>query len=162
MLAITDQLTGLHNRRGFLTLAEQQLKLADRTKKRLLLFFADLDGMKWINDTLGHKEGDNALTEVAEILKETFRVSDIIARVGGDEFVVLAIDIADLNADTHMDRLQDQIEMHNGQKNRKYRISLSVGYSCYDPGNPCSIDELMGQADKRMYEQKRSKKSCAG
>ncbi|MBN2569367.1 MAG: diguanylate cyclase [Deltaproteobacteria bacterium] len=160
MLAITDQLTGLHNRRGFLTLAEQQLKLADRTKKRLLLFFADLDGIKWINDTLGHKEGDNALTEAAAILKETFRASDIIARIGGDEFVILAIDIEELDAETHMARLQDQTEMHNGQKNRSYRISLSVGCSCYDPGNPCSIDELIGQADKRMYEQKRSKRSC--
>lgn len=82
-ISMTDQLTELHNRRGFLTLAEQHLKLSSRTKMGILLFFADLDGMKWINDTLGHEEGDRALTDVAVILKETFRASDIIARTGG-------------------------------------------------------------------------------
>jgi two-component system cell cycle response regulator len=157
ILSITDQLTGLHNRRGFLTLAEQQLKLSDRTKKGLLLFFADLDGMKWINDTLGHKEGDNALIEVATVLKETFRSSDIIARMGGDEFAVLAIDTMEGNTEIHTARLQDQIDKHNSQENRRYRLSISMGCSCYDPENPCSIDDLMAQADKRMYEQKRSK-----
>jgi len=159
LLSITDQLTGLNNRRGFLTLAEQQLKLSDRTKRGLLLFFTDLDGMKWINDTLGHKEGDNALIEVATVLKETFRSSDIIARMGGDEFAVLAIDTMEGNTEIHMARLQDQIDRHNSQENRRYGLSISVGCSYYDPENPCSIDELMAQADKRMYEQKRNKKS---
>ncbi|MDD5723860.1 MAG: diguanylate cyclase [Syntrophales bacterium] len=158
MLSITDQLTGLHNRRGFLALAEQQLKVSDRTKRGVLLFFADLDGMKWINDTLGHKEGDNALIDVAAVLKESFRSSDIIARMGGDEFAILAIDMAEKDADIHMARLQDQIDRHNDKGNRRYRLSISMGCSCYDPENPCSIDELMVQADKRMYEQKRSKK----
>ncbi len=91
-LAISDPLTGLYNRRGFIALAEQQLKLADRTRRGALLFFADLDGMKWINDTLGHEEGDRALVDIATILKDTFRLSDIIARIGGDEFAVLVID----------------------------------------------------------------------
>lgn len=159
LLSITDQLTGLHNRRGFLALAEQQLKLSDRTKKGFLLFFADLDGMKGINDTLGHKEGDHALIEVAAVLNETFRASDIIARMGGDEFAVLAIDMAEENADIQMARLQEQIERRNSQADRRYTLSISVGCSCYDPGNPHSIDELMVQADERMYEQKRSKKS---
>jgi diguanylate cyclase (GGDEF)-like protein/PAS domain S-box-containing protein len=158
-LSITDQLTGLSNRRGFLALAEQQLKIADRTKKEILLVYIDLDGMKWINDHLGHKEGDNALIEVAAVLKETFRSSDIIARMGGDEFAVLAIDMTEGNADIQMARLQDQIDMHNGRENRGYNISISAGCSCYDPANPCSIDELMASADERMYEQKRSKKS---
>jgi diguanylate cyclase (GGDEF)-like protein len=158
VLSITDQLTSLHNRRGFLPLAEQQLKLSDRTNRGLVIFFADLDGMKWINDTLGHKEGDNALMEVATVLKETFRSSDIIARMGGDEFAVLAIDIAEGNAEIQMARLQDRIDVYNGRENRQYMLSLSVGYSQYDPDNPCSIDDLMAQADKRMYEQKRSKK----
>ncbi len=83
VMSITDELTGLYNRRGFITLAEQQLRISERTKNRILLFFADLDGMKWINDTLGHKEGDNALIEVSMVLKETFRSSDVIARMGG-------------------------------------------------------------------------------
>jgi diguanylate cyclase (GGDEF)-like protein/PAS domain S-box-containing protein len=158
-LSITDQLTGLFNRRGFLPLAEHQLKITDRTKKELLLFYIDLDGMKWINDSLGHKEGDNALIEVAAVLNETFRSSDIIARMGGDEFAVLAIDMTEGNAGLQMVRLQDQIDMHNGRENRRYRISISVGCSCYNPANPCSIDELMARADERMYSEKRRKRA---
>ena len=156
---MTDQLTGLHNRRGFLTLAEQQLKLSDRTKKGVLLFFADLDRMKWINDTLGHKEGDNALIEVTTVLNEEFRSSDIIARMGGDEFAVLAIDATEGNAEIHITRLQDHIDLHNRGENRKFKLSISIGYSYYDPENPSSVDELIVQADKRMYDQKRNRKS---
>ncbi|MBA4396014.1 MAG: hypothetical protein C0394_01290 [Syntrophus sp. (in: bacteria)] len=157
-LAITDQLTDLFNRRGFLALAEQQLKLADRTKNAMLLFYIDLDGMKWINDSLGHIEGDNALIEVAAVLRETFRSSDIVARMGGDEFAVLVVDMTEGNMDIHMARLQDRIDVHNGRENRKYKLSVSVGCSCYDPQNPSSIDELMVRADERMYAEKRKKR----
>ena len=157
VLAITDQLTGLHNRRGFLTLAEQQLRLSDRTKDRMLLFSGDMDGLKWINDTLGHKEGDNALIEMATVLKETFRSSDVIARMGGDEFAVLAIDTTEVNSEIFTGRLQSLIDARNNQKNRNYKLSISLGCSFYDPGNPCSIDELMVQADQLMYEEKRNK-----
>jgi diguanylate cyclase (GGDEF)-like protein/PAS domain S-box-containing protein len=160
-LSITDPPTGLYNRRGFIMFAEQQLKLSDRTKRGMLLFFTDLDGMKWINDTLGHEVGDRALMEVADVLKETFRSSDIIARMGGDEFAILAIDYTDINSEIITRRLQNLIDMHNNQENRKYRLSVSVGCSFYDPENPCSIDELMAEADKLMYEHKRSKKSCS-
>lgn len=154
-LSITDQLTGLHNRRGFLSLAEQQLRLSYRTKNRILFFFADLDGLKGINDTLGHKEGDNALIEVAVVLKETFRASDIIARMGGDEFAVLAIDTPEVNSEILTGRVQSLIDAHNNQENRKYKLSISLGCSFYDPENPSSIDELLIQADQLMYERKR-------
>jgi diguanylate cyclase (GGDEF)-like protein len=157
-LSITDELTALHNRRGFLSLAEQQLKLSARTKRRALLFFADLDGMKWINDTLGHEAGDRALVETASILKTTFRTSDIVARMGGDEFAILAIDPEDDNPDFLTGRLQGRIDALNSQENRPYKLSISVGCSSYDPGKPCSLDELMAQADERMYEQKRQRK----
>jgi diguanylate cyclase (GGDEF)-like protein/PAS domain S-box-containing protein len=143
-ISITDQLTGLHNRRGFLTLAEQHLKLSSRTKK-------------WINDTLGHEEGDRALTDVAVILKETFRSSDIIARIGGDEFAILTIDTTGISPEIIMTRLQDQVDKHNNKRGRRYKISISVGTAYYDPDNPCSLDELMSHADKLMYDQKRSK-----
>lgn len=157
-LSMTDQLTGLHNRRGFLSLAEQQLKLSNRNKRGILLFFADLDGLKWINDTLGHEEGDRALVEAAIALRETFRASDIIARLGGDEYAALSVDIADANPETLTARLQYLIDKLNTQENREYRLSISVGCSYYDPENPCSIDELMVRADKLMYEQKQYKK----
>ena len=157
-LSMTDQLTGLYNRRGFLTLADQQLRFSERHKKDMLLFFADLDGMKWINDTLGHEEGDNALREVSVILKDTFRASDIVARIGGDEFAILAIDTTGIYPEIIMARLQNKIDMHNTKGGKRYKISISMGTAYYDPANPCSLDELMSRADKLMYEQKRRKK----
>ena len=137
---------------------EQQLKLAERNKSGMVLFFADLDGLKWINDTLGHEEGDKALIEAATVLKETFRVSDIIARLGGDEYSVLTADITEENSEAFTTRLQSLIDTQNKQENRRYRLSISVGCSYYDPENPCSLDELMASADKLMYEQKNIKK----
>jgi diguanylate cyclase (GGDEF)-like protein/PAS domain S-box-containing protein len=157
-LSMTDQLTGLYNRRGFLALADQQLRFSERYKRDMLLFFADLDGMKWINDTLGHEEGDSALREVSVILKDTFRASDIITRIGGDEFAILAIDTTGLYPEVIMTRLQNKIDMHNKKGGKRYKISISMGTAYYDPANPCSLDELMSRADKLMYEQKRRKK----
>jgi diguanylate cyclase (GGDEF)-like protein/PAS domain S-box-containing protein len=158
-LSITDQLTGLHNRRGFLSLAGQQLRLAERNKSGLLLFFADLDGLKWINDALGHEEGDKALIEAASVFKETFRTSDIIARLGGDEYAALAVDITQASSEMFTARLQSLIDTRNHQENREYRLSISVGCSYYDPENPYSLDELMASADKLMYEQKQNKRA---
>jgi len=156
-LSITDDLTGLYNRRGFITLAEQHLRIAERTKKmELLLLFADLDKMKSINDNLGHEKGNKALIEVASILKEVFRESDIIARIGGDEFAVLGITATKNDLETLESRLQHQIDIHNAIANRDYMISLSIGMACSDPENRYSIDELMSRADTLMYEQKRS------
>jgi diguanylate cyclase (GGDEF)-like protein/PAS domain S-box-containing protein len=157
-LSITDQLTGLHNRRGFLSLAGQQLKLSERNKSRMCLFFADLDLLKWINDEMGHEEGDKALIEAATVLKETFRTSDIIARLGGDEYAVLAVNLTEANSKTAAARLQQLIDIRNNQENRKYKLSISMGCAYYDPENPCSIDELIARADKLMYEQKQKKK----
>jgi diguanylate cyclase (GGDEF)-like protein len=163
-LSFTDHLTGLHNRRGFLSLAGQQLKLAERSKGGLLLFFADLDGLKSTNDTLGHEEGDRALVEAATLFKETFRASDIVARLGGDEFAALTVDITPSNFQIFTDRLQSLIDARNSQNNRKYRLSISVGCSCYASENPCSLDELIARADRSMYEQKQNKKGplCQG
>jgi len=154
-LSLVDELTGLCNRRGFLTLASQQLKLAHRLKKRMLLIFADLDGMKWINDTLGHQEGDKALIEIAKILKETFRESDIIARLGGDEFVVLTVEKSVSIDDAITKRLQEKLNSQNAHGNRRYCLSLSLGVAHHDPEHPCSIDELLAKADLSMYQRKR-------
>lgn len=156
-MSLTDELTGLYNRRGFITLSEQQLKIAVRTKKDALLFFVDLDKMKHINDTFGHEEGDNALVEVANIFKEVFRGSDIIGRMGGDEFAILAIDTADGSREVLIDRLHNTLDDHNRPEGRNYKLSLSMGMAHYDPEKPCSLDELIAQADTSMYEEKRNK-----
>ncbi len=157
-LSITDPLTGLHNRRGFLSLAEQQLKLSERNKRRMQFFFADLDGLKWINDTLGHKEGDRALIEAATVFKATFRTSDIVARLGGDEFAALAIDTNQSHSELFTTRLQVLIDAQNNLEDREYKLSISAGCAAYDPEKPCSVDELMAQADKLMYAQKQGRK----
>ena len=154
-MSLTDELTGLYNRRGFLTLAEQQLKMANRTKTEKFLLYTDLDDLKQVNDKLGHHEGDRALVGVAQILKETFRESDIIARMGGDEFTVLLT--TGVDAEWLPSRLQQNIEAYNKRAKRTYKLSLSLGLVRYDPVNPCNIDELLASADKLMYEQKRSK-----
>jgi diguanylate cyclase (GGDEF)-like protein/PAS domain S-box-containing protein len=156
-LSLVDDLTGLYNRRGFLTLAEQQLKVAHRMKKGMLLLFADLDKMKWINDTLGHREGDSALIYAANIFKNTFRESDIIARIGGDEFVILALETSESDIGTITNRLEEALRSHNQKNRRPYSLSISMGVARYNPLSPRSIEELLDEADQRMYEQKRSK-----
>jgi diguanylate cyclase (GGDEF)-like protein/PAS domain S-box-containing protein len=157
-MAFTDQLTGLYNRRGFFNLAERQLKLSKRSKQKMLLFFADIDKMKWINDNLGHENGDKALIDTARILVKTFRESDIISRVGGDEFAILAIDANDKTAEGLLERLHELINKCNSRKARKYDLSISIGYTVFDPCHRDSLDKLMSRADMHMYEDKNNKK----
>lgn len=160
ILAVTDPLTGLYNRRGFMTLTDQRIKAAARTNKKMPLLFIDIDGLKPINDTWGHEEGDRALVSAATILKQTFRESDIIARIGGDEFAVLAVDAAEA-PEIIVKRLAGQIVLHNALPDRRYKISMSIGAAVYDPQAPCSLDDLISRADTLMYEQKKMK-SIAG
>jgi len=121
------------------------------------MLYADLDHLKAINDRSGHCEGDRALIDAAKLLKTTYRESGIIARIGCDEFVVIPVGITGENMEKIVGRLQRNIENHNVTGKSKHTLSLSLGISHYDPGNPSSIDELIAQADKSMYEQKRLK-----
>ena len=155
--SLVDDLTGIYNRRGFFTLAQQHIKLADRTRRGFMLVFADLDGLKQINDTLGHQEGDQALIDTARLLEDAFPVSDIIARIGGDEFVVLTIASAAADAEVPVAQLREKFAAHNASGERPYHLSLSVGVASYNPEHPCSIDELLSRADALMYERKRSR-----
>jgi diguanylate cyclase (GGDEF)-like protein len=133
--------------------------LAHREKKPMLVFFGDMDSLKVINDTFGHEHGDLALKEVAVILNETFREVDILARIGGDEFVALVLDASRESAEIIINRLQATSEAHNRQEgDRSYHLSLSFGIAYYDPAAPCSLDELIAQADALMYVQKQAKK----
>jgi diguanylate cyclase (GGDEF)-like protein/PAS domain S-box-containing protein len=158
-MSITDELTGLYNRRGFLALAEQQLKVAKREKKRIIILYADLDGFKGINDKYGHKEGDNVLIETANIIKKSFRDSDIIARIGGDEFVVLAMETPEISIEMLTARFKLNLKSYNTKADKSCQLSISIGMSRYNPKNPCSLDKLLSKADKLMYEQKKHKKN---
>lgn len=160
-LALIDDLTGLYNRRGFLKLAEHHMKLARRTERGSALMFADLDGLKQINDAFGHQEGDQALIMTAEILKATFRTSDILARIGGDEFAILAIQANEDSAGILTARLQETLKDYNARSRYRWGLSLSVGVAYLDHQHPVlSIEELMAKADAALYEQKRSKRGA--
>ena len=156
MLALKDELTGFYNRRGFQALAERQLKLGRRSGREMLLFFIDVDGLKQINDSLGHTAGDRALKLTAEALKKTFRDSDVMARLGGDEFSVLAIEASGHSETTIMSRLHRYLDTINAAE-AQCKISLSVGVARFDHRNPTSFAELIAQADQAMYEQKRTR-----
>ena len=153
-LALTDELTGLYNRRGFMAMAERQMRLGRRTGRGMLLFMMDVNGLKQINDSFGHLEGDRVLKRTAEVLEETFRDSDVIARQGGDEFAVLAIEAAGHCERTIQTRLFDGMDSINAEQSH-YEISLSLGFARFDPRNCTSIGKLMAKADQAMYEQKR-------
>ena len=153
-LALTDELTGLYNRRGFMAMAERQMRLGRRTGRGMLLFMMDVNGLKQINDSFGHLEGDRVLKRTAEVLEETFRDSDVIARQGGDEFAVLAIEAAGHCERTIQTRLFDGMDSINAEQSH-YEISLSIGFARFDPRNCTSIGKLMAKADQAMYEQKR-------
>jgi len=157
-MALIDELTGLYNRRGFMTLAEQHLKLSERIDKESFLLFMDIDNLKWVNDNLGHNEGDRVLIESAKILKKTFRKSDILARIGGDEFVLLGLKSGENDKDILLSRLNKKIELRNKRRIHPYTLSLSIGTAVYDPRNPVSLKGLLEEADKQMYQEKKKKK----
>lgn len=157
-LSFTDDLTGLPNRRGFFAFARQEMKMAMRTNQQMVVLFADLDDFKSINDTWGHDAGDDALVRAANIFRETFRDSDIIARMGGDEFAVLLIDAKEKSFTAANERLQKGIARYNEGRDGSFRLSVSIGMSVFDPEHPKSIDELLKLADDQMYREKQRKK----
>lgn len=160
-LSLTDELTGVYNRRGVITLTERLLKLADRQKKGLYMLYADLDNLKRINDTFGHKEGDRALIETAYLLRNNYRNSDIIGRIGGDEFVVIPAGASDDKVETISERFNNILAKHNEKEDRKYELTMSIGIAYYDPESPCSIYDLITRADNLMYIDKKQKQNLA-
>ncbi len=155
--SLVDDLTGLYNRRGFLALAEQQAEQARRTHDGFLLGYADLDGLKRINDELGHQAGDAAIVEAAQVLRAAVRDADIVARLGGDEFALLALGAGEDDAKRLQTRLEDCLTKRNGQVGRRYRLGMSLGLVSFDPAMPHSVDDLLASADARMYAAKRGK-----
>ena len=156
-LSMTDELTGLYNRRGFMELAGHQLKVAERSERELLLFFGDLDAFKNINDQFGHAAGDQALIRMAQIFKGTFRTSDLIARIGGDEFTVLALEASQAHAGLLTERLRENLKQFNERRVLPFELSLSVGSTCFYPKQSTRLDILLNQADQALYEEKERK-----
>lgn len=160
-LTMTDELTTLYNRRGFFTLAAQSLLYARRNSKKCLVIYADLDGLKKINDRFGHETGSQMIVDVSDILKSALRDSDIIARLGGDEFAILAQDVSDVAGEIIERRFQRLIEEFNQKKSCQYSLSVSFGFADFDPKSQTTIEELVSEADRLMYLQKQSKKKAS-
>ncbi|HUF47604.1 MAG TPA: diguanylate cyclase [Vicinamibacterales bacterium] len=154
-----DELTTLHNRRGFFALAERHMVTACRNGHGFVLLFMDLDGLKPINDQFGHTEGNRALVEAAEILKRSFRQSDIVGRLGGDEFAALAQGSAESSEDKLRARLAAELAAVNAQPDRSYALGFSMGVVVCPPDETRSIDELLAVADERMYADKRARRA---
>ena len=161
-LVIVDELTGVYNRRGFVSLADHHFALTNRTGGSLSLLYIDLDDMKGINDTFGHHEGDQALRTTAEVLMRTFRFTDVIGRLGGDEFCVLLTPSGgDTDAEIAVHRLEQHLAEVNESATMASALSLSVGVARYEASAPCSLDELLRTADRAMYERKQVRKLAA-
>jgi diguanylate cyclase (GGDEF)-like protein len=153
-MALRDDLTGLHNRRGFTALASRYLQWARDTGQHLAMVFADIDGLKAINDRFGHGEGDRAISLAASSIKETFRKFDVTARLGGDEFVALIVEVPGRSVEMICKRLQMNLA-ECSRTERRYTLSLSVGVAHFDADQPVTLQELMRQADAALYRHRR-------
>jgi diguanylate cyclase (GGDEF)-like protein len=153
--SLIDELTGLYNRRGFMILGERQLKIARRARSSVNLAFADLDGLKFINDHFGHTAGDQALNDMAKILKAAFhRDSDLVARIGGDEFAVLWIANTPILTEAVRARLKSVLDSYVASKDLPYELSLSVGLCQYQGDFSSPLAEMLTEVDQRMYAEK--------
>ena len=159
-LSLMNELTGLHNRRGFVSLAEQHLKLTARQRVRSTLIFIDVDNLKYINDNFGHREGDYALQQIAGLLRECFRQSDIIGRLGGDEFCVLLSHMSEMAEFLVRERLSQLLVRNNQNSGRTYSLSVSLGI--VNVGDYRELAQQISRADALMYQHKRAQQiSCA-
>ncbi len=160
-LSLTDELTGLLNRRGFTTIAQGHLRLASRTGQRFLLLFADVDGLKQINDTFGHHEGDHALARVSDVLRRTFRQSDVVARFGGDEFAILALDNRGDEGLAIRRRLTESLAAETACQSQPYPLSVSVGIIAFEGRLDEPLGALLARADSALYREKRARPNRA-
>jgi two-component system, cell cycle response regulator len=154
-LSLIDELTQLKNRRGFFELASQALQVARRERQTMALFFMDLNGLKLVNDTLGHLAGDEALRDTAQVLRTTFRGSDIVARIGGDEFVALAHLHSELDVATLGARLREHLREFNASGDRPYDVDLSIGATLVDEPADQDLEAFLARADEAMYQEKK-------
>jgi len=158
-LSLKDDLTGLNNRRGFLALAEQQMKYARRQRAPFVLLFLDLDRLKYINDTFGHAEGNRALAEAARVLRDCFRQSDIVGRIGGDEFAALAMNTTGAHEHILRMRIDSALNLVNADGERAYPLGFSIGMVNCTAAEDGSIESLLDRADAAMYVDKGRKRA---
>jgi diguanylate cyclase (GGDEF)-like protein len=152
-LALTDILTGLNNRRGFFVQAEHMFRLARRKHASCAVIYADIDGLKLVNDQLGHGTGDQLIRDAAAVLRESLRDTDVLARLGGDEFVAFALN--DVHPRVILARLRENLQAFNLMQERTYTLSISAGAVQCDPGSGTPLLDYVQRADREMYMHKR-------
>lgn len=155
MLSLTDVLTGLYNRRGFFVQAERIFKVAQRKRARSAVIFADIDGLKRVNDELGHDAGDSLIRDAAQVFRQSFRQADVVSRLGGDEFVAYTLD--DERPRAILDRIEANLHAFNLMQERPYPVSVSAGIVSCDPLGGQSLVDYVLLADEQMYGRKRSR-----
>ena len=160
-LSLTDALTGLNNRRGFMILATGLLKFARRVSYSVCLLYIDLDSLKYINDTFGHSAGDAAIMQFSRILTDTFRDSDVIGRMGGDEFVIMIADASESDLASLQARLQSNVDLYNLKAAHGQTFAFSLGIIRVEPQSTITMEELLSQADAAMYKHKLSRRRTA-
>jgi len=153
-LATIDDLTKISNRRGFISLAQNSINLCARQGTAVSMVFLDLDKFKPINDQFGHAEGDHALIAFADLMRKSFRDSDVFARIGGDEFVVLLTNTEKDRAADIVARFRGQVDAYNAQAKRGYDLCFSDGIVSMLPNQDSLVDDLLREADVLMYEKK--------
>ncbi len=156
--SLTDHLTQLYNRRGFLTLAEQQLRIARRQDKHVLLLYVDMDEFKQLNDRFGHAEGDRALTSVGRLLRRAVRDCDVVGRMGGDEFTIMALDADSAAARLIQRRIEERVALLNASGELAAPLSLTIGFTRVRPTDEATLSELLGRADQLLYARKRRRR----
>ncbi|MCE5257317.1 MAG: diguanylate cyclase [Spirochaetaceae bacterium] len=159
-MSLTDDLSGLYNRRGFSILAERMIPQAKRLNCHLFVMFADIDSLKSVNDTYGHREGDKLICMTATLFRQSFRETDIIARMGGDEFAIMGIVNDSCIPSKLIDRLEQSIATFNASRQYNYRLSLSLGVEKFDPCSSEPLEFILKKADMFMYANKQTKKQA--
>jgi len=157
-MSLTDDLTGIYNRRGFKLLSERMVKLARRLQSQMFILFADMDGLKSINDTLGYLEGDRAIHTMAIFFKNAFRESDLVARMGGDEFAVMGLINENFIPSRLIDRMNELVQGFNAKGESRFKLSLSMGIENIPYDSQAPIEEFLNSADAKMREEKQKQK----
>lgn len=156
-MSMIDELTGVYNRRGFYVSANRILKAAENEGRQAAIIFGDLDNLKKVNDTFGHDDGDYAIVSCAEFLKKSLRTTDVVGRIGGDEFAAFAIcDDADIIAKLPS-RIKGIASKHNEVSDKPYNVTVSIGIYPIICSPELNIQEFMDKADNALYEDKKKK-----
>ncbi|MDE6685859.1 MAG: GGDEF domain-containing protein [Lachnospiraceae bacterium] len=153
-----DALTGVYNRRGFYEMAAKMIHNKNNRNKKVILLFADLDNLKSINDKIGHDAGDFAIRSIATVLTDSMRATDIVARIGGDEFVAMAVAELDTDGEMIKQRVKTLMNEFNDRSDKNYYIGVSVGYSEFLCEDDIVLEDYLGQADEKLYEDKQKKR----